>query len=271
MRFTLLTVAAALLMTSAAHAQLITAHRGASADAPENTRAAFELAWQQHADAIEADFHLSGDGQVVCIHDDNLKRVAGVDKRVGELTLEELRRCDVGAWKHEKWRGQRILTLAEVLALVPAGKRIFIELKTGPQIVEPTQAAIAASQVEPGQITFISFHDDTIRACKRRMPAIEAQWLTGFKRPEGESDWSKAMPSARQIAERVRACGADGVGIHGRPEVVTEPFVQELSAAGVKKFHVWTINEAALARRFAELGACGITTDKPAVMREAVK
>jgi glycerophosphoryl diester phosphodiesterase len=266
-----LTLAVTLVLSSMLHAQLITAHRGASADAPENTRAAFELAWQQHADAIEADIHHSGDGQVVCIHDDNLKRVAGVDKRVGDLTLEELRRCDVGAWKHEKWRGQRILTLAEVLALVPAGKRIFIELKTGPQIVEPTQAAIAASKVKPEQITFISFHDDTIRACKQRMPAIDAQWLTGFKRPEGESDWSKAGPSAEMIAERVRACGADGVGMHGRPEVVTEPFVQELSAAGVKKFHVWTINDPAAAKHFAGLGACGITTDKPAVMRDAVK
>ena len=59
----------------------IIAHRGASWDAPENSRAAVELAWRQGADAVEADFRLTRDGRIVASHDDSLKRVTGVDLR----------------------------------------------------------------------------------------------------------------------------------------------------------------------------------------------
>src|SRR4051794_3938882 len=97
----------------------VIAHRGASHDAPENTLAAIKLAWQQEADAAEFDLHLSRDGKLVVIHDADTRRVAGVDKRVAEQTLAELRRLDVGAWKGPRFAGERIATLEEVLATVP--------------------------------------------------------------------------------------------------------------------------------------------------------
>ena len=75
---------------------VIVAHRGASFDAPENTLAAFRLAWQQGADAIEGDFYLSKDNQIVCIHDADTKRTAVVSRQVAESTLAELRELDVG-------------------------------------------------------------------------------------------------------------------------------------------------------------------------------
>src|SRR5262245_12288077 len=108
---------------------VIVAHRGASADAPENTVAAFKLGFEQGADYAETDLRLSKDGQIVLIHDDNTKRTAGLDKKVREQTLEELRRLDAGSFKGEKWKGEPIPTLEEGLATVPKGKGIFLELK----------------------------------------------------------------------------------------------------------------------------------------------
>ena len=72
----------------AGHAEepLIVAHRGASRDAPSNTIPAFQLAWKQGADAIEGDFHLSKDGEIVCFHDADTKRVAGTQLVVRQST-----------------------------------------------------------------------------------------------------------------------------------------------------------------------------------------
>ncbi|MEM7392442.1 MAG: glycerophosphodiester phosphodiesterase family protein [Verrucomicrobiota bacterium] len=93
---------------------IVVAHRGASKDAPENTLPAFNLAWEQGADAIEGDFHLTADDKIVCIHDRDTEEVASVKKIVRQSTLAELKRLDVGSWKGKQWADTRIPTLAEV-------------------------------------------------------------------------------------------------------------------------------------------------------------
>src|SRR5256886_17013132 len=85
----------------------IIAHRGASHDAPENTLAAIRLAWQQQADAVEVDVQLSKDGKLVVIHDDNTKRSGRFARKVNALTLDELRKLDVGRWKGNRWAGEK--------------------------------------------------------------------------------------------------------------------------------------------------------------------
>ena len=102
----------------------IIAHRGASFDAPENTLAAFRLAWEQGADGIEGDFMLTADGQIVCFHDLDTQRVAGEMRVVKESTLAELQALDVGRWKGDRWRGERIASLDDVLAVIPQGKQL---------------------------------------------------------------------------------------------------------------------------------------------------
>ena len=109
---------------------LIIAHRGASFDAPENTLAAVNLAWQQNADAVEVDVHLSRDGHLFVIHDADTRRTTGLDRKVAQLKLPQLPRHDAGRWKGAQWRGEKIPTLDEVLATVPRGKKIFIEIKS---------------------------------------------------------------------------------------------------------------------------------------------
>src|SRR5512146_3337233 len=94
---------------------LVLGHRGASAEAPENTLAAFRLAMAQGADGVELDVWRCATGEVVVIHDEETRRVAGVSLRVPDSPLAALRALDVGAWKGEAFRGERIPLLAEVL------------------------------------------------------------------------------------------------------------------------------------------------------------
>ena len=122
----------------------IIAHRGASGEAPENTLAAFRRAFAQGADGIEGDFRLTRDGEIVCLHDATTGRTAGADLVVADTDLARLRALDVGAWKGPQWAGERIPTLAEVLGLVPAGKRLYIELKSGLEILPHALAGLVA-------------------------------------------------------------------------------------------------------------------------------
>src|SRR5918996_4275416 len=97
------------------------AHRGASGNFPENTRLAFEKAIEARVNMIELDCQLSSDGHVVVFHDEGLNRTAGVRGKVRGKTLEELKKLDVGRWKKKAFKGERILTLEEVLEVI-AGK-----------------------------------------------------------------------------------------------------------------------------------------------------
>ena len=256
------------MLGPSASAQLITAHRGASHDAPENTLAAFRLAWEQGADAIEGDFRLTADGRIVCIHDADTKRVAGVNHVVARTPLDDLRRLDVGRWKAAAFADEPLPTLADVLATVPRGKRFFIELKTGPEIVAPLAAELAGWPGDPAALTLIAFDPETVAACKRALPAIRAHWLTGFEQDEASGAW---RPAAEAIAATVVACGADGVGLQGERRVIDRGFVERLRAGGAAEFHVWTIDTPAEARFFRDLGAVGITTNRPAFIRTALE
>ena len=128
-----LTFSAALSMTPAS-AQNIVAHRGASYDAPENTVASMKLAFEQGADGVEADFYLTSAGHIICCHVKDTERTAGVKHVIVETSLEVLRKLDVGSWKNEKYRGEKMPTFAEIAETIPDGKKFIIELKVGPEI-----------------------------------------------------------------------------------------------------------------------------------------
>lgn len=252
-----------LMMSSVASAQLIIAHRGASYDAPENTLAAFRLAWEQGADGIEGDFYLSKDGEVVCIHDATTKRTAGENLVVADATLAELRKLDVGAWKNPRYKGERIATLAEVLEGLPAGKLIYIELKVGPEIVAPVKRILENSSVKPEQIAIIAFNRNTIREVREQLPHLRAHWLTGYKK-SGDS----FEPSAEQMSATLKSSGATGLGSHANRDAFTPDVIAQLRADGMKEYHVWTINDAETAKFYQALEPFSITTDRPGDMRK---
>jgi glycerophosphoryl diester phosphodiesterase len=251
-----------------AMSQLIVAHRGASYDAPENTLAAFRLAWEQGADGIEGDFFVTKDQQIVCIHDADTKRTGGTKLVVADSTLAELRRLEYGAWKDPKFRGEPIPTFAEVMESIPAGKRFVIELKTGPEIVPLLKAEIERLRPQRELLLIIAFKQSTVAACKELLPDVKAHWLTGYKQDKQTHAWK---PNLLEVVEGLRISRADGLGTEGNRGIVTKDFLSDLTKQGLKEFHVWTIDDPADARFFQSLGAYGITTNRPAFIRQAIQ
>jgi glycerophosphoryl diester phosphodiesterase len=244
------------------HTPALIAHRGASHDAPENTLASVELGWRQHADAVEVDVHGSRDGRIVVIHDDNTRKTAGVRRKVREQTLAELQTLDAGRWKHPRWTGERIPTLDEVLATVPAGKRLFVEIKCGPECLREFAAVVKRSGLKPRQIVPIGFDLDLMRRVKVALPRLEVCWVSDFRRT-WRGGWS---PSAETLIERARAAGLDGLDVSGRGPV-DATFVEKVHAAGLS-LYIWTVDLPAKARRLAAAGVDGITTNRPGFLRE---
>ena len=185
---------------------LVVAHRGASFDAPENTLPAFKLAWEQGADAIEGDFLLTKDGHIVCIHDRTTKRFCDQDLVVAKSTLKQLKALDVGSWKNEKYVGTRIPTISEVFATVPEGKKIFVEVKCGVEIISPLVKEIKKSKLEPEQIILICFKAEVVKSFKENLPYHKAFWLSGFKKDK-KGAWN---PSIESVLATIKSCTADG-------------------------------------------------------------
>ena len=247
--------------------QMIVAHRGASHDAPENTLAAFELAWQQQSDGIEGDFYLTADNQIVCIHDRDTQRTTGVKRSVEQSTLAQLRELEYGQWKDPKFTGQIIPTLEQVLQTVPDGKTFVIELKSGEAIVPVLAAELDRLATDSIHILVIAFDQATVEQCKKRMPNTRVHWLTRFKQHPTTSVYH---PTPDEIAATVQHLGADGVGMKAERPVIDAPFVERLKASGCGEFHVWTVDSAEDARWYQQLGVVGITTNRPAEIRAAI-
>ncbi len=251
---------------------LIIAHRGASHAAPENTLAAFRLGWQEGADGIEGDFYLTTDGSIVCIHDRDTRRTAGENLEVSQSTKEQLRQLDVGQWKGAQFAGQRIPDLREVLATIPfaqdsgdapgASGKIFIEVKCGPEIVPVLKKVLAESAVQAEQVSVISFNEDVISGVKREIPQVTANWLTDFKQQE-DGTWK---PSPAEIVSKLQRLKADGVGVGARRPALTLELAEALRKGGFG-FHVWTVDDAQLARHLIQLGVHSLTTNRPAELR----
>lgn len=109
----------------------VIAHRGVLAAAPENTLVGFERAIQQGADWIELDVHQTADQQLVVIHDETVDRTTNGSGLVAHKTLGELQVLDAGSWMNYRFAGERIPTLADVLALIRGRVGVVIEVKAG--------------------------------------------------------------------------------------------------------------------------------------------
>ncbi len=257
-----------IVLAPAGYAQMIVGHRGASHDAPENTCASFEEAWKQGADGVEGDFYITADQQIVCIHDKDTKRTAGKNLEVTSSRLEQLKQLDFGSWKGANFKGEPIPTFAEVAACIPPDKTFVIELKAGPEIVPLLIEQLKQSDLKHEQLLIIAFDSNAVAKCKELLPDVRAHWLVGYKQDKKTGQWA---PTLDTVAQTLADCHADGLGTQGETAVVTEEFISELKKRGLREFHVWTIDDPKEARYFQKLGAVGITTNRPGLIREAIK
>ncbi len=233
----------------------ITAHRGASHDAPENTLAALRLGFVQGADAAECDVRLTRDGHVVLLHDASARRTSGVNASAALETLDTLRALDVGAWRGAEWAGEKIPTLPEALAAVPPGRRLLVEVKCGAEILPALARDLAATPLPPASLLFMSFDFSLAVELKRRFPAIETHWIV-----------ERENTPASALASRARAGGLDGLNLD-RHFPLDAAFVSTLHEARLQ-VHVWTVDDPAAARRLAAAGVDSLTTNRPGWLRE---
>ncbi len=252
---------------------LIIAHRGASGEAPENTMVAFKLAWELGADGIEGDFHLTRDGHIVAIHDKDTNKVTkGKNKLIVKKTsLKELQGLDVGSWKNETYSKARIPTLEDVIDSLPEGKKFFIEIKCGTEIMKPLIKVIDLKVKErpnlKTNISFISFDKDVIKSCRTQWPDIEANYLESYKKIKGISKWA---PNENEVFRLLKLSLASGIGTQANKEVLNPKFIKRLRLNQLS-FHCWTINDIETARHFRDLGVDSITTDFPKRIRDGLK
>lgn len=251
------------LMTLPASAVEIIGHRGASYDAPENTLSSVMLAWEQNADSVEIDVYLSKDEHIVLFHDKDTERIGGRKKKVVEQTLEELQQLDVGAWKNEKYRDERIPVLSQILPTIPDGKRLYVEIKCGPEILPKLKDAFAEAGVGREQITIIAFDYEVIVESKKLMPSIPAYWLSAPKQNEQTGEWS---PSRDELIAKAKAAHAEGLDLKALP-IIDADYVNAVKNEGLGMY-VWTVNDIDEAKRLILAGVDGITTDRPAYLKE---
>lgn len=258
------------VFVSPVSAQRIVAHRGASHDAPENTMAAFDLAWQQQSDAIEGDFYLSSDGEIVAIHDKTTERTTGVDLPVKATSWARLQTLDAGLWKAPAYRGERIPRIEDVVAGIPDGKTFVLEIKDGPELV-PVLAEKIQSQPKfraliPDRLMIIAFNADVIAACREQIPEAKAVWLTSFKVDLLAGRVTPTIDSILETLQRIDAHGLDcKASDHINGEFVRR--LREARPARPYEFHVWTVDDPQLGRMFRDLGVDSITTNRPQFLR----
>ncbi len=238
----------------------IIGHRGAMWDAPENTLVSFRMGWDQKADIVECDVHLTSDGRIVTIHDSSTLRTSGVDLKVAETTSDKLRKLDVGNYKGERFKGERIPFLEEALGTMPPHGRFFIEIKCGTEIVLPLKKLLQDTG-KAEQVAVIGFDLDVISDFKQVMPEIPVYWLRSTPRDE----FGTPQPHSPELIEQAATRGIDGLNLHY--EGVTAPLAKAVKDAD-QKLYVWVINEPELARRLMAIGVDGFGTDRPGWMRE---
>lgn len=237
----------------------VVGHRGASADAPENTLAAFRLAAEQGAGAIELDAKLSADGVPVVIHDDTLDRTTDRRGDVRAHTLAALDRLDAGFWFDRRFAGEKLPTLEATLKLCLAlGLELNIEIKPCPsRAVETAEKVVAdvrrfwpADHPAP---LLSCFDPDGLAAAR----AADATLPRGFLVDTLDA---AAIATARRL---------DCVALHVRHAALDRAGVAVIKDASLVPV-AWTVNQPVRAVELVAWGVASIITDQPAAIRKAL-
>jgi len=234
---------------------LVIAHRGASADAPENTLPAFELALRARADLVELDYRHARDGVPVVVHDETLDRTTdavarwgGAGLRVDARPAGALSRLDAGGWFHPRFRGARIPTLATALDAIRGPAVALIERKAGDA---ETLVALLEARADLERVVVQSFDWTFLATVRAHVPQLVLGAL-------GEG------PLRPAHLERAAHLGARIVGWHHEAIRADDP-----AAAHAQGLRLWayTVNDVPRARALHTCGVDGVITDRPEAIR----
>ncbi len=253
----------------------VQAHRGAGDLAPEGSLEAFELGWRLGC-VPEADLRLTKDGVIVSFHDNNLARILPnapeelKKKGVVDLTFSEVKQLDIGSFRGEKFAGQKVLSLAEMVKILKAHRErsLYIDIKK----VDFNQLAAETVGVHPQLILASTIYDE-LKQWKQAAPKSKTlHWMGGTQ---------------EQLAERFKAlravnfAGIDQLQIHVRTskEGVFSPSEEFLREAGQElRTHgilfqtlAWGQKDAKTHHRLLDLGCASFATDYPDTTMEAIR
>jgi glycerophosphoryl diester phosphodiesterase len=230
------------------------AHRGATAYAPENTVAGFDLAVDMKADYIEIDVQRSKDGELVLIHDTTVNRTTDGTGKVGDLTFEQLRSLDAGSWKGKEFAGEQIPTFDEILDRYRGKVGILIELKAPelyPGIEEQVAEALRERNLDKPQnekVIIQSFNFESMKKMNELLPTVPIGVLT--------SNTAHTTPEALQEFSTYADWFNPSYGI------VTKDLVNQVHALGMQ-IGSWTVRSQDAADFLFEMGVDAIISDYP--------
>ncbi len=238
---------------------VLVAHRGESAEFPENTLVAFGEGWRRGAYAVELDVHRTKDGVWLCMHDDNFKRTGGKEVKVSELTFDETQSIDVGRWKGPQFIGIHAPALAEALDAMPDDSgRIYLEIKDkNKNFAADLKKLVKQYDIKQNQLIIITFYDTELAAFNREYPGFRNNLLVSGK---------NLLADPAKYLKLVREIGATGISVGiGKdltPELVKLFHDQKL------EFHVWTIDDVEVAKHVQSCGVDSITSNRPSFLRD---
>jgi glycerophosphoryl diester phosphodiesterase len=227
------------------------AHRGAAAQAPENTLAAFRLAGTFRTDYVELDVQESLDGVVVVVHDSDLMKIGRSPLKIWEGTADQLRGVDIGSTFDPRFDKERVPTLAEALAACKGVSRVDIELKDyghDERLEERVVELVEAAGMQD-QVVTMSLSRDMVAKMKRLRPG-----------------WTSGLLTAKAIGD-LSGVSADFLAVE--KAMATRRFLRAAHRAG-KPVYVWTVDDPARMIRMIGLGVDGVITNRPDVAREVL-
>ncbi len=229
---------------------LVIAHRGASADAPENTLAAFRAAWSQGVSWLETDVQPTADLVPVLFHDDTLERTTDGSGALRKTALHDLANLDAGSWFDAAFAAERIPTLHALLTALPLSAGVLLEIK-GPHTAAELIAELAVVRATgtDRRVWMHSFKEEAIRELADALPG----------------GWVGLLREDRLDDDPVAVCRQLGVAsYHPDHRLLDKPdVVEDLHRAGVSVV-VYTADEESDWARLDDLGVDGIITNRPA-------
>lgn len=235
----------------------IVAHRGASAEAPENTLAAFRLALEQGCDAIELDVHLSADEAIIVCHDETLERTTTGSGAIAEMTVAELKKHDAGLWFGAAFAGERLPLLDEVLDLVPPEIEINIEIKSAENpLINRRLVELLDRRNRMGSVFFSSFG----HACMADLKKLAPEARVGLLYDEGPIDYEAFF----------KENGISGYSLHPYHLFANEEYVETAVRQGYRVYP-WTVDDPERMKALIERGVTGIITNRPKLLRELMQ
>lgn len=226
-------------------------HRGASHSAPENTLESVQLAFNAGCHS-EIDVQLTSDKKIVLMHDDTALRTGNIDRKISEMSWDELKNLDVGKWKGDHWKGVTVPLLSSVLAIVPLTQKLFIEIKGNDhEIIQPLLDLLHHKRV-----VIISFDHSILSELKKRDASYEAYMLTVFREYEGVWPSIKNGEELEAMIKQACADGIEGLNIE-YGSYITEELVRKVHEKGLK-LAVWTCAEDDTSEARREMEKVGV-------------